>query len=239
MQGKNWLDIEKHMHVFLKSSPGTGTSSLTSSSTKGFPAVWWQRQASWMHCFNIVFPRFWQSKAEMCSMFLFYEGCTRVFCSGATNIIPRNTSTWPDRMWATEGLCLTHLSGLPQFLLPQTASYMCTNLNALYWTRLCCAVLAGVTTSLCCVRPLLWLQCFWTLPSPELLSARLISSDLWGGRGWGEARLYSYPGWITTACGYQDSVTKPPPLPVQTQFRGCEKKGTVNLSYLFADWNEH
>lgn len=74
---------------------------------------------------------------------------------------------------------------------------------------------------------------------PELLSSRLISSDLWGGREWGEARLYSYPGWITAACGYQDWATKPPPLPVQTQFRGCEKKGAVYLSYLFADWNDH
>lgn len=73
----------------------------------------------------------------------------------------------------------------------------------------------------------------------ELLSSGLISSDLWGGREWGEARLYSYPGWITAACGYQDWASKPPPLPAQTHFTGCEKTAAARLSYLFADWNDH
>lgn len=43
---------------------------------------------------------------------------------------------------------------------------------------------------------------------PELLSSFLISSDLRGGREWGEARLYSNPLWITAACGYQGWATK-------------------------------
>lgn len=51
---------------------------------------------------------------------------------------------------------------------------------------------------------------------PELLSSFLISSDLRGGREWGEARLYSNPLWITAACGYQGWATKTPTAdPVQ------------------------
>lgn len=44
---------------------------------------------------------------------------------------------------------------------------------------------------------------------PELLSSRLISSDLWGGREWGEARLYSYPGWITVPLNHLPSQCRP------------------------------
>lgn len=44
----------------------------------------------------------------------------------------------------------------------------------------------------------------------ELLSSSLISSDLGGGREWGEARLYPNPLWITAACGSQSWATKPP-----------------------------
>lgn len=95
----HWLHIdeghERHMHVFLQWSRETGTSSPTSSSTQGFPTVWWHRQPSCMHCCTITSPRFWQRKAEMCSVLLSYENLCQSVLLWSNNKITWNTSSVP------------------------------------------------------------------------------------------------------------------------------------------------
>lgn len=231
----HWLHIDeghkRHMHVFLQWSRETGTSSPTSSSTQGFPTVWRHRQPSCMHCCTITSPRFGQRKAEMCSIHasVLWNLCQSVLL-WSNNKITWNTSSVP----------LPHSPQQAASTLAPTDSLLLER-SLLDCAVLRCAVLCWPECPPVFAASVL---CFGVSASepclpPELLSSRLISSDLWGGREWGEARLYSYPGWITVACGYQDWATKPPPLPVQTQFRGCEKKGAVYLSYLLADWNDH
>lgn len=81
---------------------------------------------------------------------------------------------------------------------------------SLEWTRLCSPVSSSCRSAHLLAVSLLSLSVSLPCLPPELLSSFLISSDLGGGREWGEARLYPNPLWITAACGAQSWATKTP-----------------------------
>ena len=85
------------------------------------------------------------------------------------------------------------------------------SLESLTWTCLCSPTFSSAHL-LCCVPPFLSLSVSEPCLHSELLSSLLISSDLGGGREWGEARLYPNPFWITAACGSQSWATITPTI---------------------------
>lgn len=150
--------------------PETGTSSPTSSPTQGLPTVWWYRQPSsnaMLHHNVRMFPAA-QSRNVL-------HASARVFGKIRRSASPAPLPHSPQQAASTLALLLER-SLLDRTVLCRGCAVPCR--------AECPPVLAA---SLLCFGVSVSEPC---LP-PELLSSRLISSDLWGGREWGEARLYS------------------------------------------------